>query len=134
MNSKIGGPGWDRTNDQPIMSRERSRPTRSRDVDPKTKRRRPRPTSTPSSGRIHPIGSQDWQSTLSRSVDVMPQSFGSTSRPTFRLPGPSLDRQENSGWSFRIVEDLLISHSHLRPSAEGLAGSKVAGKARMCTT
>ena len=65
MNSKIGGPGWDRTNDQPIMSPERRRPTRSSDVDPSTKRRRPRPTNPPSSVEIHPIGSQDWQSTLS---------------------------------------------------------------------
>jgi len=65
-----------RTNDQPIMSPERSRPTRSSDVDPNTKRRRPRPTSPPSSGRIHPIGSQ----LCLRSVDVLSQAFEPTSR------------------------------------------------------
>ena len=66
MNSKIGGPGWDRTNDQPIMSPERSRPTRSSDVDPNTRRPETSPTSPPSSDQIDPIGSQDWQSNLGR--------------------------------------------------------------------
>ena len=56
------------------MSRERSRPSQSSDGDPNTKRRRPRPTSQPSSGTIHPIGSLDWQSTLSSAVDGLPQS------------------------------------------------------------
>ena len=62
MNSKSGGPGWDRTNDQPIMSPERSRPTRSSDVDLNTKRPETRPISPPLSDQIDPIGSQDWQS------------------------------------------------------------------------
>ena len=62
MNSKTSGPGWSRTNDQPIMSPERSRPIRSSDVDPNTRRPETSPTSPPSSDQIDPIGSQDWQS------------------------------------------------------------------------
>jgi hypothetical protein len=61
MSSVWGGPGWPRSTDQPIMSPERSRPTRSSDVDPNTRRPETSPTSPPSSDQIDPIGSQDWQ-------------------------------------------------------------------------
>ena len=44
---KLSGPGWNRTNDQPIMSPERSRPIWFSDVDPNTKRQETRPTSPP---------------------------------------------------------------------------------------
>jgi hypothetical protein len=69
MNSKIGGPGWDRTNDQPIMSPDENRPTMSGGADPNTKRPQASPTSPPSSGQIQSSGSQDWQSTRSAAVE-----------------------------------------------------------------
>src|SRR5712692_1197264 len=58
----LGGPGWSRTNDQPIMSPERSRPTAPDDADPNTRLPATSPTSPPTSNHIDPIGSQDWQS------------------------------------------------------------------------
>ena len=62
MISKIGGPGWDRTNDQPIMSPHEVRPTESVDINPNSKRPRTSPMRPLWSGWFHPIGSQDWQS------------------------------------------------------------------------
>jgi hypothetical protein len=62
MNSKLGGPGCGRSNDQPIMSPDENHPTASGDVDPNTRRPESSPTSPQPSDQIDPIGSQDWQS------------------------------------------------------------------------
>jgi hypothetical protein len=55
---------------------ERSCPTRSSDVVPNTGRRRPCPASPPSSGKIHPIGSQDWQSKSWPKTAIAGRGFG----------------------------------------------------------
>jgi hypothetical protein len=60
MNPKIGGPGWDRTNDQPIMSPEGSRPTRSSDVNPNTTC----PTDKSNKSTVVQPDRSDWQSRL----------------------------------------------------------------------
>jgi hypothetical protein len=84
MNSKFGGPGWDRTNDQPIMSPDETRPRRSSDVHTKAKHPPASPICPPSSGNVHSIGSQLWQSrfgaygsetTAMRRAAVLPNAF-----------------------------------------------------------
>jgi hypothetical protein len=114
MNSKFGGPGWDRTNDQPIMSPERNRPTRSSDVDPNTNRRRPRPTSPPSSGDIDPIGSQDWQSKSWPEIPISGQGVGLRFEPGASPSRTAVCRvpwypESSAGVLLNSIADVVVS-------------------------
>ncbi len=119
---RVWWPGWGRTNDRPIMSPEGIRPTRSSDVDPNTNRPRPRPTNPPTSGKPHPIGSQDWQSTLSTVGGRLPESFGrqatSTSLRTSDMPVRCSMVRSHSGAAPWPVRQALRPTDH---SADDLA-------------